>query len=64
MEYRAAIVLSKYEKKGILKDCKEVFAIFLGETRFLTNLEQLMIIPLSLEMIIKATAYSLNIKYT
>lgn len=52
-----ATILSKYEKKGILKDCKEVFEIFLGETRLLTKLEQLIIIPLSLEIIIKATSY-------
>jgi len=50
-----ATVLSKCEKKGILKDCREVFATFLGEARLLTKLEQLMIIPLSLETIIKAT---------
>ena len=52
-----AVVLSKYERKGILDSAKAVFNRFMGETRLLVKLGQLKLIPLSFRVIISAISY-------
>ena len=52
-----AVVLDKYEKRGILRNPKTVFSKFIGETRLLIKLNQLKLIPLNIKIIIKAIEY-------
>lgn len=52
-----AAVLDKYEKRGVLKNAKALFEKFLGETRLLTKLGQLKLIPLNFKILIQATGY-------
>ncbi|PUA31104.1 MAG: hypothetical protein B9J98_07655 [Candidatus Terraquivivens tikiterensis] len=52
-----AVVLDKYEKRGIVKNAKAIFEKFLGETRLLTKLGQLKLIPLNFRVLIQAIGY-------
>lgn len=49
-----AVVLDKYERKGMIKSAKNVFGKFIGETRILLKLGQLTMIPINLETILDA----------
>ena len=53
-----AVVLHKYERKGVLKDARAVFAKFIGESRLLVKLNQLKLVPLNLRVIAKAVDYT------
>jgi len=50
-------VLSKYERRGVLTDAKDLFEKFMGETRLLMKLGQLKLIPLNLDIIVSAIGY-------
>ena len=52
-----AVVLDRYERRGIIKNSKKVFEKFLGESRLLTKLGQLRLVPLNLKILTKATGY-------
>ena len=52
-----AVVLDKYRRKGVLKDARATFSKFVGETRLLIKLGQLKLVPLSLKILAKSTAY-------
>ena len=52
-----AVVLDKYEKRGIVKDAKAVFEKFLGETRLLIKLGQLKIVSLNFNILTQAVNY-------
>jgi len=52
-----AVVLDKYERKGIIENAKTIFAKFIGETRLLTKLNQLTLTPLNLRILTEATNY-------
>ncbi len=50
-------VLSKYERRGVLTNAKDLFEKFMGETRLLMKLGQLKLIPLNLDIIVSAIGY-------
>jgi len=50
-------VLSKYERRGVLTNAKDLFEKFMGETRLLMKLGQLKLIPLNLDVIVSAIGY-------
>ncbi|RLG87947.1 MAG: PIN domain nuclease [Thermoprotei archaeon] len=52
-----AVVLDKYERRGIVKDAKAIFMKFIGETRLLVKLNQLKLIPLNIDVLAKAIGY-------
>lgn len=52
-----AVVLDKYEEKGIVEDAKTVFTKFIGESRLLVKLNQLKLIPLNFKVVIEAVNY-------
>ena len=52
-----AVVLDKYERRGVLEDARSTFSKFLGETRLLSKLNQLKLVPLNLEIMLKAIGY-------
>ena len=52
-----AVVLDKYEKRGLLTNAKALFGKFVGETRLLMKLGQLKLVPLSFQVIASAVAY-------
>ena len=52
-----AVVLDKYERRGVIGDAKRVFELFLGETRLLARLNQLRLVPLSFKVIATAVSY-------
>jgi len=52
-----AVVLDKYERRGVLRDAKAVFEKFIGETRLLLRLNQLKLVPLSHNLLISAVGY-------
>jgi len=52
-----AVVLDKYERRGILTNAKTLFGKLLGETRLLIRLGQLTLVPLNLNVIVSATGY-------
>lgn len=50
-------ILSKYERRGVLTNAKNLFERFMGETRLLMKLGQLKLIPLNLDIIVSAIGY-------
>jgi len=52
-----AVVLDKYEKRGVIGDAREVFARFIGEMRLLTRLNQLSLVSLKYDVLISAIGY-------
>ncbi|MFN3384709.1 MAG: type II toxin-antitoxin system VapC family toxin, partial [Archaeoglobaceae archaeon] len=52
-----AVVLDKYEKRGIIKDAKDVFSKFIGESHLLSKLNQLKIVPMSFKVVMDAVNY-------
>ncbi|GBC70936.1 hypothetical protein HRbin02_00709 [Candidatus Calditenuaceae archaeon HR02] len=56
-------LFDKYEKKGIITGVNNVFVKFIGETRLLTRLGQLKLVPLTYSVLIRSTAYFSNTEY-
>jgi len=52
-----AVVLDKYHRRGLLENVKVVFSKFIGETRLLTKLGQLKLIPLNPKILIESIPY-------
>lgn len=52
-----AVVLDKYERRGVLGSARDAFSKFVGETRFLIRINQLRLMPLSLGVLFTATKY-------
>jgi len=50
----SAVVFDKYERRGVIKSAKKAFERFLGETRLLLKLGQLIIVPINLETVLEA----------
>ena len=53
----AAVVLDKYERRGVIKNAKATFTKFIGETRLLAKLNQLKLTLLNLRILIEAAGY-------
>jgi len=52
-----AAILGKYERRGVLKSAKQVFARFVGETRLLVKLNQLRLTQLNSVIMFDSTKY-------
>ncbi|MBS7611728.1 type II toxin-antitoxin system VapC family toxin [Candidatus Bathyarchaeota archaeon] len=52
-----AVVLDKYEERGIVEDARIVFARFIGESHLLVKLNQLKLIPLNFRVVVEAVNY-------
>ncbi|PLJ78206.1 type II toxin-antitoxin system VapC family toxin [Infirmifilum sp. SLHALR2] len=52
-----AVVLDKYEKRGVIGDAREVFASFIGETRLLARLSQLSLVSLKYDVLASTIGY-------